>query len=180
VTGVDPSPWLLGMAARAVEAETEEVRDRVTLREGDIDRLEAVGGGFDLICCHGGHVPAVSGGVARQALRPGLSRRLVSVLPKNRANLALRAAMLRDGQGALDSVEDRYYTNRLGIDRARSDRPHEVIGALAAAIVAALGMGSDGHRTSGNRLIWSASVAVTASGLVRAKAVPIGQSGVRE
>lgn len=64
------------------------------------------------------------------ATRPG---GLVSVLSKNRANLVLRFALARDFEEALAAFESRSYTNRLGVEGARSDDPEEVIGTLSDA-----------------------------------------------
>lgn len=131
VTGVDPSDELLDIAERAISSEAPEVQGRVTLQNGDIDGLGEIGDDFDVVCCHGVimYLPSLE-----QALRKLLSAvavgGLVSVLTKNHANLALRAAMLQDWSAVVDAFDSRRYTNRLGIEHARADEPEEVIRAL--------------------------------------------------
>jgi hypothetical protein len=52
---------------------------------------------------------------------------------ENRTNLPLRAAMAGDWEGTVIAFERRTYTNRLGVEGARSDDPEEVVAALSVA-----------------------------------------------
>jgi S-adenosylmethionine-dependent methyltransferase len=133
VTGLDPSDELLALAEEALASEGTDVRDRVRLRQGTIEQCQDAGAPFDVVCCHGVvmYLPSLEE-AARQlvaAVRPG---GLVSVLSKNRANLAWRAAMNANWQGALAAFDAHSYTNRLGVDHARADDPDEVTAVLAS------------------------------------------------
>lgn len=135
VTGVDPSPRLLAVAAEALDAEPPGVKSRVRLVEAGLPALpETVGDDFDLVCCHGVvmYLPELGPAIGELArlTRPG---GVVSVLSRNRAGIALRAGFTGDWQEAIDGIEARYYRNRLGVEAARAHGPAEVHGAFAAA-----------------------------------------------
>jgi hypothetical protein len=78
------------------------------------------------------YLPSLKGTV--QALvaltRPG---GLVSLLTRNQAALAMRAAMSKDWPGTLAAFDARRYTNRLEIDDVRADLPSEVQAAFTDA-----------------------------------------------
>lgn len=132
VVGLDPAADLLAAARAALEAAPEHVRDRVTLRQGELADLGE--DDFDAVCCHGVlmYLPSLGESVAALAgaVRPG---GVVSVLTRNRAGIAMRAGMAGDWAGALAGFDARTYTNRLGIAGVRADEPEEVAAALAAA-----------------------------------------------
>lgn len=134
VTGLDPSRELLALAEEAVAAADPDVGSRVVLKLGSIDDWRTVGEDFDAVCCHGVvmYLPSLENAVLQlvEAARVG---GVISVLAKNRANLAFRAGMSGDWTGTLSAFDARRYTNRLGVDNARADNPEEVIEALAAA-----------------------------------------------
>ncbi len=134
VVGLDPSDQLLHMASESLKSEDDEVRSRVQLRQGGIGEWRRAGLDFDVVCCHGVvmYLPSLAEAVRAlvAACRPG---GLVSVLSKNRSNLALRAAMAGDWEGAVTAFDRRSYTNRLGVEGARSDDPEEVLAALSVA-----------------------------------------------
>jgi len=95
VTGVDLSDDLLDVARRAAADEPEEVADRIRFERGDLLGLAPeLAGCFDVVCCHGVlmYLPSLADGVAAlvRAARPG---GLISVLTRNRAGIAMRAAM---------------------------------------------------------------------------------------
>jgi SAM-dependent methyltransferase len=127
VTGVDPSPQLLAIAAEAVDAEPLEVRSRVRFVDGGLPDLPGGLGDFDVVCCHGVvmYLPELDRTVAELAgvPRPG---GVVSVLSRNRAGIALRAGLTGDWQGAIDGIAARHYRNRLGVEAARGHDPAEI------------------------------------------------------
>ena len=134
VVGLDPSDELLDLARQSLKSEGDEVRSRVRLRQGGIGDWRRAGLDFDVVCCHGVvmYLPSLAEAVRElvAACRPG---GLVSVLSKNRNNLALRAAMAGDWEGAVTAFDRRSYTNRLGVEGARADDPEEVLAALSVA-----------------------------------------------
>jgi S-adenosylmethionine-dependent methyltransferase len=134
VVGLDPSDELLDMASKALKSEDHEVRSRVQLRQGGIGEWRRAGSDFDVVCCHGVvmYLPSLAEAVRElvAACRPG---GLISLLSKNRNNLALRAALAGDWEGAVTAFDRRSYTNRLGVEGARSDDPEEVVAALSVA-----------------------------------------------
>jgi S-adenosylmethionine-dependent methyltransferase len=134
VTGLDPSEELLGLVEKAAAAEPNEVRRRIELHQGPIEDCGKVGAEFDVVCCHGVvmYLPSLTDAITQlvSAARPG---GLISVLTKNRANLALRAAMAGEWENALAAFDARRYINRLGVRDTRADDPEEVMAALAGA-----------------------------------------------
>lgn len=67
--------------------------------------------------------------------RPG---GLVSILTRNQAGIAMRAGMTGRWREALDGFDAARYTNRLGLEAVRADRPEAVSAALGAAGAEAL------------------------------------------
>jgi S-adenosylmethionine-dependent methyltransferase len=128
VVGVDPSDALLARARRAAR----DTRARVTFRRGTLENPgPEIGGGFDVVCCHGVlmYLPDLRSAVARLVglARPG---GLVSVLTRNRAGIAMRAGLTGDWEGALAGFDARHYRNRLGITGVRADHVGDVVTAL--------------------------------------------------
>jgi SAM-dependent methyltransferase len=134
VAGLDPSDELLAVATDALKLEDQKVRQRVALYRGGLEEWDSAGGDFDVVCCHGVvmYLPSLEEAIVDlvAAARPG---GLVSVLSKNQANLPLREAMAGKWESALAAFDARSYTNRLGVEDARSDHPEEVLGALSSA-----------------------------------------------
>jgi SAM-dependent methyltransferase len=138
VIGVDPSVGLLADAAAALASEPPDVRGRASFRQGDLDHLTGFADdgspdAADVVCCHGVLMylasPVDALGRLIDAVRPG---GIVSVLTRNRAGLAMRAGMRGDWAGALEQFDARYYTNSLGVERARADEPGEIMDHLVA------------------------------------------------
>ncbi|WP_066374681.1 methyltransferase [Herbidospora mongoliensis] len=95
VTLLDPDPGMHKRAAERLAAESEQVRDRITLVEGTADQAtDLAGDGFDLVCCHGvlmyAEDPRAFLNDLASALRPG---GLMSLLTKNADALAMRAGL---------------------------------------------------------------------------------------
>ena len=137
VLGLDLSIELLGAAEAAAHQEPAEVKARLRFEHGDLlDLPPETRGQFDLVCCHGVvmYLPSLDGAVVALAstLRPG---GLLSVLTRNRAGIAMRAAMAGDWAGAAAGFDATHYGNRLGIPNVRADEPTDVEAALAAANV---------------------------------------------
>lgn len=133
VTGVDPSPDLLGVATRAVESEPAEVRERLRLVEGGLPHLPVdVGREFDVVCCHGVimYLPSLDEAIAELARVTALGG-IISVLTRNRAGIALRAGMTGDWQVAIAGIDASTYPNRLGVAGARGHDPAQVQAAFA-------------------------------------------------
>lgn len=135
VLGIDLSNSLLTDATETRRSEPPAVQSRVRFLEGDIAALpDAFSDRFDLVCCHGVvmYLDDLSSAVAQlaKALRDG---GLLSLLTKNQANLAMRAAMTGDWRGALQGFDAGTYTNRLGIQQVRADTPDEVSTELVGA-----------------------------------------------
>lgn len=148
VTGVDPSPHLLAIAADALDAEASDVKHRVRFVEGGLPTLpDQIGDDFDVVCCHGVvmYLPELEPAVTELArvTRPG---GVVSVLSRNRAGIALRAGLTGDWQGAIDGIDARHYRNRLGVEAASAHDPAEVDRAFTTA-------GLDVEAFSGVRLL---------------------------
>jgi hypothetical protein len=57
---------------------------------------------------------------------------VISELSKNQANLAFRAGIRGDWEGALAAFDAHHYSNTLAVDHPRADDPDEVVGNLAA------------------------------------------------
>jgi S-adenosylmethionine-dependent methyltransferase len=57
----------------------------------------------------------------------------VSLLTRNRANIAMRAGMRSQWAEALAGFDATHYTNRIGVEHARADDPADVRAAIAAA-----------------------------------------------
>ncbi|SCE98285.1 class I SAM-dependent methyltransferase [Micromonospora mirobrigensis] len=131
---LDPDPAMLADAARRLADEPGQVRDRVRLVQGYGEQApELVGGGFDLVCCHGILMyvddPALLLRSVTALARPG---GLLSVLAKNAESVAMRPAL--EGRWS-----DAVATLRTGVDAGgrtvdtRADTVEGVSGLLAAA-----------------------------------------------
>jgi SAM-dependent methyltransferase len=124
---------MLADFARALAAEDDAVRDRVTLVSGDV--VEATNGfgpgAFEAVLCHGVLMYLPDPGplldaVAR-VLAPG---GLFSLLVRNGDATALRPGFAGDWTVASAAFDGPAYRNRLGID-ARADRREELTAQLA-------------------------------------------------
>lgn len=137
VLGLDLSTDLLAAAGTAAHQEPADVTTRLRFDHGDLlDLPPETRGQFDLVCCHGVvmYLPSLNAAIAALAttLRPG---GLVSVLTRNRAGIAMRAAMTGDWSAAMTGFDATHYGNRLGVANVRADEPAEVEAAFAAANV---------------------------------------------
>jgi SAM-dependent methyltransferase len=134
VTGLDASPTLLADLTRALGDEPEEVRERVTVVEGEAERLAALfpAASFDAVLCHGVLMyfadphPLLTAMVG--VVAPG---GILSLLVRNGDALAMRPGLLGDWAAAREAFAGTGYTNRLGV-QARADRLDDLIEALAA------------------------------------------------
>ncbi len=132
VTGLDPSPRLLGEFRRALEAEPSAVAARVRLVEGTgEDAARLAGRGFGVVLCHGvlmyrpDPVPLLAGLTA--AAGPG---GVLSLLVRNGLALAMRDGLRGDAEGALAAFGQLRYVNRLGLE-ARAHTPEQLDALLA-------------------------------------------------
>ena len=135
VTGLDASEAMLADFARALRSEPPELRERVTLRTGDVTRAAQLfpSRAFDLVLCHGVlmYLPDPDPLLAAVAglLKPG---GLLSLLVRNGDALALRPGLKGEWAEAARAFDPTGsgYRNRLGVD-ARADRREELTAALA-------------------------------------------------
>lgn len=125
VTGLDASDRMLDACKESLEAEPEDVRDRLTLVRGDGHAVPDLFGDrtFDAVLCHGVLMylpdPAPLLRLLVTAVSPG---GLLSVLVRNGDALAFRPALLGNWQQAYNAfASPAMYVNRLGIE-ARADR----------------------------------------------------------
>lgn len=120
VTGVDPSPDLLGRCQEsALEAGTA-----VELVSGRIDELAKILADrtFDIVCCHGVLMYLEDRGAALKVLADRLTPEgRLSVTFRNAHALAMRPGLRRDWVGALSAFGVDRYVNELGLV-ARADR----------------------------------------------------------
>ncbi|MEY9963637.1 SAM-dependent methyltransferase [Streptacidiphilus sp. MAP12-16] len=139
VTGLDPDPATLGAAQSALNAETPEVRQRVSLltgEGGDCGRWFGPGT-FDVVLCHGVlmYLPEAEPMLASLArvLAPG---GMLSVVVRNGDALAMRPGCGGDWAGAIEAFSgDRSWPidehgNRLGVP-TRADRLEPLTRTLA-------------------------------------------------
>jgi S-adenosylmethionine-dependent methyltransferase len=128
VTLLDPSPAMLGKAEQRLASQTPEVRERITLVEGQgEDAAEATGNRrFAAVLCHGVVMyleePEPLIAALSECTAPGGS---VSVMALNAETLAVRPALERrwaEAQAALDSRRER---GVLGVD-TRADSVEEL------------------------------------------------------
>lgn len=141
VTGVDISSQLLSQAEEVLASESQAVRSRVQLLQGDLLKLDSVvGRRFDAVLCHGVlmYLPSLEVGLnaVASAVKPN---GIVSVLTRNQASIAMRAGMTAKWQAALAGFEGRYYDNRVGVNGVRADKLEEVIAALGSFGVGLIG-----------------------------------------
>ncbi|MFJ8128582.1 class I SAM-dependent methyltransferase [Streptomyces hydrogenans] len=105
VTGVDPNPRMLAVAAGRLAARPD-LGDRVRLVGAAVDTLPFRRERFDAVCCHGVlmYLDAPEPAVARLAelVAPG---GLLSVLAKNRSAIGVREALAGDYGTALRLIE---------------------------------------------------------------------------
>ncbi len=135
VLGLDLSADLLEAARHAAEKEPPEVSARLRFDHGDLLAPHRGHlGAFDVACCHGVvmYVDPLDEAIAAlgSLVRPG---GLVSVLTRNRAGIAMRAAMTGRWNDAVEGFDARRYGNRVGVADVRADEPAEVAAAFQRA-----------------------------------------------
>lgn len=129
VTGVDPSPDLLGRFAAGAAAASVSVE----LVEGRIEELDErfAGREFDLVCAHGLLMYlADRAGALRSLAARVIPGGLLSITFRNGHALALRPGLRHEWAGALASFDSRQYVNELGV-LAEADRIEDVERDLA-------------------------------------------------
>ncbi len=101
---------------------------------GLVDDAVENAGTWDVVCCHGVvmYLQSLAEAVATlvSLARAGAP---VSLLSRNQAGIAMRAGMAGSWSDALDGFDAERYTNRLGLDAVRADRPEAATAALDAA-----------------------------------------------
>lgn len=114
VTGVDPSPDLIGRA-RALASQDGLAIELLDGELADLDRLTALRR-FDVVCGHGllMYLDDVTVGVRTLAARVG-DRGLLSLTFRNRDALAFRPGMRLDWTAALAAFDGDRYVNELGV-----------------------------------------------------------------
>ncbi|MFI5271077.1 MAG: class I SAM-dependent methyltransferase [Candidatus Saccharimonadales bacterium] len=132
VVGIDPSEELLKIAK---ESSSQKGLKNLKFFKGTLEDLpKEVGTDFDVVCCHGVlmYLPDLNESISQllRLTRPG---GIISTLTRNRFDIAMRAGMSRDWQGAIEGFDKRYYNNRVGVSNVRADEPQEVIDALEAS-----------------------------------------------
>ncbi len=107
VVVLDPDQEMLARAQADLLREPDEVVDRVQLVIGrGEDAASTVGGGFDVVCCHGVLMYLDDPGPLLRALVAAVRPRgIVSVLTKNAAAMAMRPGMEGRWADALDSLD---------------------------------------------------------------------------
>lgn len=131
VVGIDPSEELLNLAQES--ARHQGVKN-LKLYKGTLEDLPPeIGTDFDVVCCHGVlmYLPELEPAIQKliTLARPG---GIISTLTRNRFDIAMRAGMSRDWQGAIEGFDARNYNNRVGVSSVRADEPQEVIDVLDA------------------------------------------------
>ncbi|MEZ0076261.1 methyltransferase [Planotetraspora sp. GP83] len=134
VTVLEPDPAMLERAAQRLASESDPVRGRVNLVPGRGEQTaELVGGGWDLVCCHGVLMyqddPALLLATLVNAAREG---GLLSILTKNGDALAMRPGLEARWADALAAMGSRREVGRLGVP-TRADTLSDVQGMLSAA-----------------------------------------------
>lgn len=131
VVGLDSSAELLAHFRASLSAEPAPVRRRVDLVEGPGEQAGALTTGvFDLVLCHGVLMYLDGDGPMLDALTSATSDRgAVSLLVRNGAALALRPGLLGQWAEVPAALDERAYTNRLGL-RARAHLVEELDDAL--------------------------------------------------
>ncbi|MFI0424034.1 methyltransferase domain-containing protein [Spongiactinospora sp. 9N601] len=135
VTVLDTDPQMLQRARERLAGEPEPVRQRIHLVQGaGEDAVDLVGGGHDVVCCHGVLMyvqdprPLVQAAV--KAARPGGG--LVSLLTKNATALAMRPALERRWADALAVMDAATEIGNLGV-ATRADSLEALQALLAGA-----------------------------------------------
>jgi SAM-dependent methyltransferase len=145
VTAVEPDETMRATFDRATAGLVQSVRDRITLLDGDLDRLAATtqSASFDVVLCHGVlmYLPE-----SRPAIR-SLAQRVapggvLSVLARNGDALAWRPASRHDWMGATQMLaecaaaraegRDAFYRNEIGVN-ARADTLESLMSSCAEA-----------------------------------------------
>ncbi|MFN0283406.1 MAG: class I SAM-dependent methyltransferase [Kineosporiaceae bacterium] len=133
VVCLDPSAALLEVLVATLGGEPDEVRGRVRVVTGTgEDAPSLVGGGFDLVLCHGVlmYLDDDAGLLDALARMTGPDGRL-SLLVRNGDALGLRPGLLGDWAAVPAAVDADGYENRLGL-RARAHRLGDLDNALGA------------------------------------------------
>lgn len=128
VTLLDPDPAMIDLARERVDAQTEEVRKRITVVVAPGEKVaDEAGGDFDAVLCHGVLMYVDDPDALLRALvdaaRPGA---IVSVLAKNRGALAMRPGMEGRWSDALTllNTDTDTETGNLGVTSRGLDRLH--------------------------------------------------------
>lgn len=131
VVGLDSSPDLLARFRASLDGEPVHVRRRVELVQGPGEQAGALTtGGFDLVLCHGVLMYLDDDAPMLDALTSATSGRgALSLLVRNGAALALRPGLLGHWADVPAAVDERSYTNRLGL-RARAHLVEDLDDAL--------------------------------------------------
>jgi SAM-dependent methyltransferase len=130
---VDPSPAMLEKAASALTHQPAAVSGRVRLIEstGELAAGELGGETFDAVLCHGVLPYVDDPRPLVQSLcslcRPG---GVVSIVAKNRANLAVRPALEGSWVDALAAFDASGEVNRLGFE-TRADTVDDLVSSLS-------------------------------------------------
>ena len=131
VVGVDPSVELLELAKK--DSRQKNIKN-IKFFKGTLELPPPeMGNDFDIVCCHGVlmYLPKLELAISQlvAVTRPG---GIISTLTRNSFNIAMRAGMSGDWQGAVKGFDAKYYDNRVGVKNVRADEPQEVIDALEA------------------------------------------------
>jgi len=155
---LDPSPALLEVLVATLGGEPDEVRARVRVVTGTGEDAPAlVGGGFDLVLCHGVlmYLDDDAGLLDALARMTGPDGRL-SLVVRNGDALGLRPGLLGDWAAVPAAVDADGYENRLGLRaRAHGSRTstarsaHEACGVSTGGVCASCATTSTGpHPTA--------------------------------
>jgi SAM-dependent methyltransferase len=132
VTGFDSSAGLLAELEESLSVEAPDVRERVTIVQGDAGNLldTFAPSTFDVVLCHGVLMyfadPDPLLHAISQVLAPG---GLASVLVRNGDALAMRPGLLGDWAAAKEAFDGSSYLNRIGV-QARADKLSDLTAAL--------------------------------------------------
>lgn len=135
VTILDPSPTMLDRARETLASETDAVRRRVWLMEGDGERAAETLSGqrFDAVLCHGVLMYLEDPQPMIQALSAiALPGAVVSVLAKNASALAMRPALEGRYVDALSLLDVDRDVGRLGVE-TRADSVEDLSAAFREA-----------------------------------------------
>jgi S-adenosylmethionine-dependent methyltransferase len=131
VTGVDPSPDLLGQFA----ADAATIDASVELFEGRLEDLDDLIGDrrFDVVCAHGVlmYLDDRTTAIAELAQRTRSGTGRLSITVRNGHALAMRPGLRRDWAAAIAAFDTNEYVNEIGV-AARADLLDDVTSDLAA------------------------------------------------